>query len=283
MKTIAKGIAALILIATTVNIQAQTFKTTIKVSKGQEFDYQTNTIMDITQTMGTQEMKVYNASTSTTKNLINNVTKEGNIEVITSNCDAVNMMKMPMADTTKTEFKGMVGPSYKLLLNKTGKTLSREKYDTTNMAPGTGTVDLNNKLIASGLFVEFPEKDIKVGDKWNKDITDSVAIMSGNKMGVNAKTDYTLAGVETIDGKQLQKVTFTSKMELGGKMKIQGMDMFLEGTGVSSGISYLDPVTKVIYKNESEVEMDLTIAVTGQQNMTIPMTEKIKVTQTLKK
>lgn len=283
MKTIIKGIAILCLILLSANIQAQTFKTAIKVSKGQEYVYQNNTIMDINQTMGTQEMKVYNSSTSTTKNLINNITKKGNIEVVTSNWDVVTVMKMPMADTTKTENKGMVGPSYKVLLGKTGKPISREKYDTTNMAPGTGSIDLNNKLTSSGLFVEFPEKDIKIGDKWNKDVTDSVAIMGGNKMGVTAKTDYTLGGIETIDGKKLQKVTFTSNMELGGKMKMQGMEMFLEGTGVSTGTSYIEPVTKVIYKTETDIELDMTIAVTGQQSMTIPMNQKIKVTQTLKK
>ncbi len=281
MKSILKVNIALSILLISSALYSQEFKTPLKVSKGQEFNYQTDLVADITQTMGGQEMKVNSTSNATTKYVVNNVLNDGSVEVLTSIWDAKSITKAPMMDTTMV-FDGKVSPTYKVLISKYGKIISRESVDTTGLKPGSSNFNMENSITSSGLFCDFPEKDIKVGEKWSKSISDSITSMGG-KLGFVSNTDYTLGAKETIDGQSLQKITYTSSIEIGGKSKMQGMDLFIEGTGVKNGSMYIDPVSKVVYEDKSNVELDMTVAVSGQQSMTIPMTQKMAISQKLKK
>lgn len=69
-------------------------------------------------------------------------------------------------------------------------------------------------------------------------------------------------------------------MELAGKGKQMNMDLFLEGTGEVTGFFYFDPAASVTVYSEGNTEMNSTITVSGQQNMSIPMTQKVKVVST---
>lgn len=281
MNSMKKVTAALILGIISVSVFAQDFKTATKVAKGQEYNYQNSIVTEITQTMGGQEMKVNSTSNATTKYVIDNVLSSGNVEVLTSVWDLSSKTKAPMMDTTMT-YSGKVSPTYKIIIDKHGNFISKEKMDTTGISGLNAAFDVDNKLSGSGMFCEFPAKDLKVGEKWSKSYNDSVNNMAG-KLGLVVNTDYTLGATENVDGKAYQKVSYTSNIEIGGKNKMQGMDLFIEGTGVQNGNLLVDPVSKVIYNNKSDIELDMNIAVTGPQNMTIPVSQKMTVTQTLKK
>ncbi|HEX3006334.1 MAG TPA: ElyC/SanA/YdcF family protein [Bacteroidales bacterium] len=129
MNTIIKGIAALSVLLVSTAALAQEFKTPLKVTKGQEFSYQIDMVMDITQSMAGQEIKVNNTTKSTSKNQITNVTAEGNAEVSSSAWDITSTAKTPMMDTTIT-MKGKVGPTFNILVDKFGNVLKKEKTDT---------------------------------------------------------------------------------------------------------------------------------------------------------
>jgi hypothetical protein len=208
------------------------------------------------------------------------VLNDGNVEVLGSIWDVKASTKAPMMDTTMS-FTGRVTPVYKFVFNKYGNSLSKEKVDTTGAISANIGVSMDRNLSPAGLFCEFPEKNLKVGEKWVKTTSDSVPNMGG-KLGLNIKTEYTLGGTEMLNGKQVQKVTFTSEIEMGGKAKMQGMDIFIEGTGVQSGTIMVDATSKVITENKSDTELDMNLASTGPQNMTIPTTQKIKTIQKLK-
>lgn len=277
MKSIFSIAIALVLGFCSLSAYSQDLKTQMKVSKGQEFNQQVDILMDITQTMGTQEMKINNNVSSTSKFVINNAPKKGNIEITGTIWDVKTTTKAPMMDTT-VSLPGKVGPTMKIELNQYGKLVSKIKTDSAAL----NGVNLDNNLVSSGIFVEFPEKEVlKVGEKWTIAKNDTVSQMGG-KIGMNFSTEYTLGGVEKIDGKSLQKITTSSNIEMGGKANQMGMDIFIEGTGAGTGTLYIDPVSKVIYTNNTVIELNLDLAVTGQQNMTIPMTQKITVNQKLK-
>lgn len=282
MKSISKLTLAIAISIFFTSAYAQEFKTPLKVSKGQEFNYQTEMVMDIVQTMGGQEIKVYSSNSAVMKYAITNVLPDGGAELLTSVWDAKSRTKMMAMDTTMT-FAGKVGPTYKIILNKYGNIIKKEKVDTVAINIAGANFDMENRMTASGMFVEFPEKNLQPGEKWNKESNDSVAApgMAG-KLGYGIKTDYTLGAKETIEGKELQKINFTSAIEIGGKSKMQGMDLFIEGTGIQNGDIYIDPASKVVYQSNSVIEMDMTVAVSGAQAMTIPMSQKITVTQKLK-
>jgi hypothetical protein len=268
---------ALIAILFSTNSFSQNLKTALKVSKGQEFNQQMDMLMDITQSMGGQEMKMNNNSSVTSKFKIVNLLNNGNVSMEASTWDIKTQTKAPMMDTTVT-LPGKQGAVYLMELNKYGKVVSKVVTDSAELKG----VNLGGNLVSSGVFCEFPEKEfVKVGEKWSINKNDTVSQMGG-KIGVNYTSEYTLGAVEVIDGKSLQKISLSGNVEMGGKAKQMGMDIFIEGTGVSNGTMYIDPVTKVIYTNNTVIELDMNLAITGQQNMTIPMSQKITVNQKLK-
>ncbi len=57
---------------------------------------------------------------------------------------------------------------------------------------------------------------------------------------------------------------------------MMGMDVFTEGGGKMSGTIYFDEKAGMLVSEDSKIDMDLTAAVKGQQNMTIPITQSGK-------
>jgi hypothetical protein len=60
-----------------------------------------------------------------------------------------------------------------------------------------------------------------------------------------------------------------------------GMELFLEGTSKVNGTFYFDPKLTILISDESNTEMEATIAVSGQQSMTIPLSQSTKYSTTL--
>jgi hypothetical protein len=123
----------------------------------------------------------------------------------------------------------------------------------------------------------LPEKELKVGDKWNDSRTDTADVGTG-KMVNSMDVEYTLAGTEVQSGHQCLKITYTGKLSTSGKMNRMGMDIFTEGTGKVAGTLYFDHVKGLLVRDESTRDVESTVAVTGQQNMTFPMTTTTKTT-----
>jgi hypothetical protein len=82
------------------------------------------------------------------------------------------------------------------------------------------------------------------------------------------------------DGKSVYKISYKSSLELAGTGKQMNMDLFLEGTGEVTGLIYFDPAASITVYAEGNTEMNSTVTVSGQQNMSIPMTQKVKVVST---
>jgi hypothetical protein len=277
MNSLKKLTVALVCIFASYMAFAQTYNPVLKVSKGQEYNYKMDMAMETVQSMGGQEMKFASNISSTLKNSIENVLSNGNIEIIISLWDTKISSKI-LKDTSMT-YSGQLGPSTKISINKFGNVIARSKME------GTTAIDPNFSGLENAtntvLFCEFPETPLKEGDKWTKEHVDSIAAGTLGKLNVKTKSEYKLGTKETVDGKSLYKVTCTSSMEISGKGNIQGMDFVVEGKGVKNDAIYLDPATGVVFSNKSKTEMDMNLAITGQQNMTIPITQKISTSYVL--
>jgi len=127
-------------------------------------------------------------------------------------------------------------------------------------------------------LTQLPKNAIKAGDTWQEQRVDTVA-SAGSPMSVITASDlkYTVAGKEVKDGKELFKITFEGTMEISGKGSQMGMEMAMEGTGATTGFFYFNPAISMVVSTESTIEMNTNINVSGPQNMTIPMTQSIKV------
>lgn len=250
---------------------AQSYTPSIKVSKGQELNYLMDMKMDMTQSVGGQEMKYGTAMSATVKNTVADILADSKLEILVSYWDAKVTTKI-MKDTTMS-YSGKVGTSTKVVVDKFGNVLSKNKMD--DAQAGSKVDGLDNSLSSLVAFCEFPDKPVKTGDKWTKEHTDSVPASNIGKMELKTKSEYTFGSKETIEGKTYYKITCTSTIQIGGKGNMQGMKLMIDGTGVKNDDIYLDPSTGVVYSDKSTTELDINIAVTGQQNMTIPMTQKM--------
>lgn len=274
MNLLKKATLVLALITSGFLTYAQTYTPAIKVSKGQELNYLMDMKMDITQSAGGQEMKYGTAMVATVKNAVSNILTDGKLEILVSYWDVKATTKI-LKDTS-ISYPGKVGATTKVVVDKLGNLLSKSKID--DAQAGNKVDGLDNNLTSIIAFCEFPDKPLKPGDKWTKEHNDSVPASNIGKMELKMKSEYTFGQKETVDGKAYYKITCATAIQISGKGSMQGMNLVIDGTGVKNDDIYLDPATGVVYSDKSITELDMNIAVTGPQNMTIPMTQKMTTT-----
>jgi len=227
----------------------------------------------IVQSMMGQEMKVVADAVSKSEMKFTKVDPEGNA---TATMSIISMSVKTSAmgreeEENKTDFKkdGMImvfSPSGKVSTKITDTTLS------------------SIESISNMKFFLLPVRDIKIGEKWFDKQIDTMQMQPTNPitfMTTSTDSEYTLIGKEIKDGRELYKISTTGTLEIAGKGKKSGMYLFVEGTGQASGFFYFDPSISMVVYSESDGEINNKITVTGQQNMTIPMSQKMKIVMTL--
>jgi hypothetical protein len=169
-----------------------------------------------------------------------------------------------------------IGKRTKFVLSAIGAVVSRQVVDTIKSLGQFGG-GLQRSL---SNFSKLPEKEVKIGDKWKSSTLDTLEMMGG-KIVHNTLLDLTLSGKEKKQGHDCLKVDYTGTSSDTGKMMMNGMEIYMEGTGKLKGTMYFDPQQGLTVYDESMLDSEQTLAVTGQQNMTIPMSQSMKTTRAL--
>ncbi|OQX95332.1 hypothetical protein B6I21_05980 [candidate division KSB1 bacterium 4572_119] len=126
------------------------------------------------------------------------------------------------------------------------------------------------------IFPRFPANKVKIGDSW--DVEESMPVKSRfMEMNITLKTKYTLVGKQMVGGEEMLSIKIAGTMELDGEVQRMGMSMLMEGDGDISGDFLFDQKNGLYYSGTHNTEMDLTVSMTGQQNMTMPMSQFIKI------
>ncbi len=227
----------------------------------------------IVQSMMGQEIKVVADAVSKSEMKFTKVDPEGNATALSSILSmSVKTSAMGREDVeNKTDFKkdGMImvfSPSGKVSTTITDSTLSQIES------------------ISNMKFFLLPVREIKIGEKWLDKQIDTMHMQPTNPikfMTTTTESEYTLIGKEIKDGRELYKISATGTHEIAGKGNKSGMDLFIEGTGQTTGFFYFDPSISMVVYSESDGEINNKITATGQQNMTIPMSQKMKIVITL--
>ena len=222
-----------------------------------------------------QEMKIENGSDVTVSLTTDNVAGDGSITLITQLVAGTSRIKNPMQDTTMA-LTDMIGKRMKIRVKSDGTILGREIVD---------TVDSEGRMRGMGQreavrFHILPDHSVKAGETWSSTFVDTVDNMGGKIVNV-VKSDYTVVGPETKNGANCLKVGYTGAITVEGSGTMQGMDIYIEGGGKVTGTMYFDLARGMVLLDESATETESTIAVTGQQNMTIPISQKSTTVQTL--
>jgi hypothetical protein len=201
------------------------------------------------------------------KMTVEDVAPNGDIKFVNSLEDfriSTNMMGM---DTTMV-MKDMLDKRIRTVINRYGKLVRQDVIDT--VEPGGLLADKGSGLsTAYKEFVVFPDSILKIGDTWNDKRTDTT---KGTEMVTNTDLTFTIYGIEYRNGHNCVKANFTGKTDIGGKMTQMGMEFFLEGSGQTSGTLWFDAESGIVISNESTIDQEMTMALTGQMQMTIPIT-----------
>jgi hypothetical protein len=241
-----------------------------KFDKGQTYRYADTILSKTTQEMMGQEMKMSNIVYAVTKLVTEEVGKEGGATLLMSSDTMVVASKNPRVDTTIVPVE-MLHKRNRLSVSAHGDVLKREVVDSLKF---TGFMRMAGGFAQRELFrfALLPEKPVTVGEKWTRKRTDTTEAI-GNK-GVNSSTyEYTLVGAEEYRGRGCLKITYSGKVTVTSKGSMMGMDVFTEGNGTMSGTFYFDEKAGVGVAEEGKLDLELTAAVTGQQNMTIPISQ----------
>jgi len=243
--------------------------------KGKNYVQKSQVATNMTQTMGSQEMKMQSDITANNVYAIEGITADGNATALVSLLNA-SVHTVAMGKDTTMKLNDLKFKS-RMVFSKEGKLISSVKIDSTDATNMLGQMDQLIKL------QRLPGRAIKIGEKWLDTIVDNKKPSGGNPFAIDITSvmEYTLTGKEAKDGKEYFKISYTGKLTINGKGNQMGMDMFMEGTGQMTGFNYFDPKISMIAYSEGNTEMDMSIAVSGQQNMTIPMTQSMKTTITI--
>jgi len=236
--------------------------------KGKNYVQNTQVTQNVTQTMGGREMKILAEVKLDNEFSVESVEKDVSATVLVS-VPGFSVHSSAMGKDTTMNFKDLKDKS-RVTFSLTGKSLSSEKVDSSDVSKVIGQIDFAKLRI-------LPGKSVRVGEKWQDKTVESKK-GSGSPFATENTSDieYTLVGKEVRDGKEYYKISYTGDITINGKGTQMGMEMFIEGTGKSEGFFCFDPKMSMVVYTEDNTELDMTVAVSGQQNMTIPMTQSIK-------
>jgi hypothetical protein len=245
--------------------------------QGKSYVYADLVVAAVTQEMAGQEMKRSSRSAMVSRISADRVLPDGSFSLILQMDTMVVSSKSPRQDTTRL-MTDLIGKRSGMVLTPLGKIASRVVIDSIKAAGPSMRSAAAREILR---FHTLPEQPVVPGGQWSADVTDSNETMGGLMITVSTIT-YTLAGKEEKGGRSCLKIRYTGKLAIEGKGAMMGMEMFTEGKGSLSGIWYFDPKDGIMVAEEGAMDTDVTVAMTGQQNMTMPITTTSKITRALR-
>jgi hypothetical protein len=239
--------------------------------KGKTYTHEVQLANNIIQSFGGQEMKMVMDISATSEFFIENINENLDVTAIELIKD-ISMHSVMMGRDTTMSFKD-INEKSRVVYSKDGKQISKELIDSATIADLAGTTNQISK------FIFLPEKAVKVGDKWQNVKTDKTEITDKNPIEtiITSTEDFTFVGKETKDGQSFDKILIESTSVIEGKGTQMGMEIFMEGTGKTQGFAYFDSKASIVVYSEMNTDMDMNLAIAGQENMTIPMSQSMKV------
>jgi hypothetical protein len=123
---------------------------------------------------------------------------------------------------------------------------------------------LNTTLESVQQTIKFPQKTMKVGDKFNSEIPMTIPMEGMNPISVKINMEYLLTEIKN------RKAYFDIKQTLGLDMSQEQLNIIASGTG--TGISEFDIEENYLTKYKSELPMNMTIKVNEKMTMKMKMT-----------
>lgn len=266
-------LVCLTFLACAVAQQSHTLK--YRFVRGKVYRYADSVLVNSTQEMMGQEMKVASTIFSVTRAEVMDVKSDGGAVLMVSSDSMRIAMKSPRGDTTMTPTE-LVGKRTRVTIKETGDVVRRETIDTMKSGGMMRGVPQRELFRMHTL----PAKPVAVGEKWNSTRSDTTEAMGGKNVSTST-IEYSLAGKEKVGGLECLKITYAGKVAITGKGSMMGMDVFTEGTGTVGGTFFFDENSGMLVADEGKFTNEMTAALTGAQNMTIPISQVGRMRHTL--
>jgi len=246
-----------------------------KFTKGKTYLYKSESATQMTQEVMGREMKFSTDVNNVVRFLVNDVSAEGNSDLMFS-LDSATIKTSMMGKDTTMNASDFIGKRVKAAVTPFGEVKDIQEIDT--VAASNRFVSLSQEI--NRFFARFSGKSVKTGDTWANSVIDTLKNFGG---AIIDSTDYvyTLAGKEVKLGHNCLKIPFTSNLKIDGKGNMQGTDLFINGTGKATGTVYFDVKNGLLVYSEIDLENDMTMATSGAQSMVIPITQSVKANQAL--
>lgn len=255
----------------------QGYKLKYSYNQGDTYRYENSTKLANNMEVMGQEMKTSTDISLSTKFNVESVQSNGNMALISSIDSGKVTANSPMGNNTMS-LDMLADKKMRLIVSEKGKVITREEIDTVEAAAVTGMA--NREVV---YFLHFPENNVKIGETWTSLDTNTVTAMGGKMLNIINST-CTLTGKENKLGYDCLKIDYTGDVKNEGNIAAMGQSLFIEGTGKVTGAFYFEPDRGIIIQSESVVDMEMTLATSGeQQNMIIPMTQRVESTLTIVK
>jgi hypothetical protein len=258
-----------------VGISAQGVKLEYKFEKGKIYRYQD--ILDAKsaqETMG-QEIKSEMHGTNVVRVIGESVNPDGSMVLIASSDSAIMTVKAPGVDTTQI-LRNIIGKQFRMDIAKNGKV---SNFTTVDVGESEEDQMFQNQL---GHYPLLSENPVTEGSTWNAESIDTVQQKQfGGMLVTDTKEVYTVIGKEVKNGHDCFKIISTGKFTITGKGAMMEMDLHFDGSGKTDATIFFDPGQGIIVASETVVDMQMTVATTGQSPMVIPTTESMKIARTL--
>ncbi|OJV52529.1 MAG: hypothetical protein BGO31_07725 [Bacteroidetes bacterium 43-16] len=180
---------------------------------------------------------------------------------------AGNTMKMSSEDQTPESqaFRDMVNKPFSMIVSPEGKVVSIEGWESIDKTGTMKSEDLKQTMETS--LNIFPDKPVKVGDTWKKDMNTTMQMFK-----MNISSTYTLTEVKD----NVATISLNSDISmLQGDAPSNGMDMNMKGTqkgkmevDINTGMTLSGTITQDI-KGEMKAQ---------GQTMPMSITSDIKIT-----
>ena len=192
--------------------------------------------------------------------------------------DTINVISKGMGGERNVDLSPFIGKSFGLTFSPKGDELEFSGVDTIvvdlGMTQGGKQTPRNSFRT---IFPDLPENPIKIGETWTDKDTMTVN-QSGMKIKVDTDTKNTLDGYETVDDIECLKISSKTTGVMDGAGQTMGMDMNFEGDLEAKSTWYFAYKKGTFVKVEAESFMEGTIVISGQTNMTMPISVESKST-----
>jgi hypothetical protein len=188
--------------------------------------------------------------------------------------NSLDWFSKSMQGERTVDTEGVVGKSFGLTFSPCGKELEYTGVDTLpQIDMGRMEGKRSIKSIFRSVLPDLPAEPTKIGGSWvsKEEFTENQSNMD---ITIVIESDNTLEGLETINGNECLKIKTKSSGTLDGTGSMMGADMTFEGDLEGESTWYFDYKKGFFVKSNSEGIMEGTVAVSGQANMTIPISQE---------